>query len=464
MVRIDIRLAVAAAATVLALPASGQAGSWPMNAASPTANQREVRCRNLPDGISAACFAKLERRYLDREVPYGRSLDPRPLAERDGESFWWPPPRNDRIFWRDVFADPLALRRAVHNAANQTRCQAMPGEAPHHLRAACAADAFARLSVLHRACGWVLNWAARELVEDRTAGWEWLRRREPAQRYLIDEANPATLEERDEHFAWRLAKCRQVPPAALAPIEMVRPPYIGFHRNTYDQARMLEDIAARLGSAWANSMPRNGGEANATAKANLAFAYVRLIRFDRPEWQLPLLLAARMHDLESGEPQLDWRGLPRMFAASDIEAAMPTAMRLHRQGWQPLPEREDRDLTWPWAIAPPVVETQYIARRNDRYGNVRWVYPDGGESWFRHDGSVRQTSPGWDEIISENPQIATEGVAARRWTNADGSERWADKLGHEHWLDEDGAEHWIDWRGTEWILLPIGVPFPADSQ
>ena len=220
MARIRIRLAVAAAATVLALPASGQGGSWPMNAASPTANQREVRCRNLPDGVSDACFAKLERRYLNREIPYARPPDPWQFAGRDEETVWWPPPRNDRIFWRDVFADPLALRRAVHNAANQTRCQAMPGEAPHHLRAACAADAFARLSVLHRACGWILGRAGPELARDRTAGWEWLLRYEPAQGDLIDEANPATLEERDEHFAWRLAKCRRVPPAALPHVVM----------------------------------------------------------------------------------------------------------------------------------------------------------------------------------------------------------------------------------------------------
>ena len=466
MARIGIRLAAAAAATVLALAASGQAGSWPMNAASPTANQSEARCRNLPDGISAACFAKLERRYLGREVPYSRALDPRPLAERDRGSFWWPPPRTDRILWRDVFADPLALRRAVHNAANQTRCQAMPGEAPHHLRTQCAADAFARLSTLHRACGWILGWAGSELLEDRVAPWEWLLVYESFQQTLIDETNPATLEERDEHLAWRLAKCRQVSPAALAPIEMIRPPYGGNYVGNRDgQGPGLEDIAARLGSVWANSAPGGTEEdVNATAKATLAFAYVQRIRFARPEWQLPLLLVAKMHDLDSGEPQLDWRDLPRMFAASDIEAALPTATQLHRQGWQPLPEREDRDLTWPWTVAPPVVETRHIARRNDRYGNVRWVYPSGSEYWFGHDGDVQQVHPNSDVLIAGHSQISTAGVAIRRWTDADGSERWADKLGQEHWLDEDGAEHWIDWRGTEWILLPIGVPFPAHSQ
>ena len=52
----------------------------------------------------------------------------------------------------------------------------------------------------------------------------------------------------------------------------------------------------------------------------------------------------------------------------------------------------------------------------------------------------------------------------RRWTDAEGVERWVDEWGEEHWLDADGAEHWIELDGTEWILLPVGKPFPAGSQ
>ena len=419
---------------------------------------------NLPRDVSTACLEKLDRRYVGREVPYGRPSEPLALAERrETSSLWWPLPRVDRITWRDVFADPLALRRAVVDASIQPRCQAMPGEAPHHLRSACAADAFVRLSVLHRACSWILYWDRSELVEDRVAGWEWLLVFEPGQRHLIDEAHPATLEERDQHFAWRLAKCRRVPPAALAPIEMIRPPYIGnILANTHGQGLRLNEIAARLGSPWANSRP--GGierETNATAGVNLAFAYIQRLGFASPAEWLPLILAARMHDLGNDEPQLDWSGLPVAFSAIEIDAAAPMASRLHRRGWQPLPERESRDLTWPWAIAPPVIETQYIARRYDRYGNVRWVYPDGSEYWFGHDGSVEHETPNTDLLVIGHTQISAEGVAARRWTNADGSERWADKLGYEHWLDDEGAEHWIDWSGTEWVLLPIGEPFPT---
>ena len=75
----------------------------------------------------------------------------------------------------------MALRDAVDEAANSPRCQAMEGEAVHWLRAICSADAFARLSVLHRTCGKILYWDDSEYWEEgwEEEEWEWERKELP---------------------------------------------------------------------------------------------------------------------------------------------------------------------------------------------------------------------------------------------------------------------------------------------
>ena len=422
-------------------------------------------------------MAMLDRRHLYEDVrltrPPKAEERPRRLDYHYSDG-WSPLPNVDRIVWRDVFRDPLALRNAVAEAANQPRCQAMGGEAVHRLRSICSADAFARLSVLHRACGEMLYRDGSEYHEGWGADWEWERqvlKEEAGEQNYAHRA--AGLRERELAFAWRLAKCRQVPKDALRPIETIRPPH--FHGNMgnspYDQAYSLLRVAARLGSIWANTQAVVAErQVNSTAEINLALAYLQQAShasagFSMPTtMQLPLLLVAREHDLRGSEPQIDWSELTQEFSTQEIDAAGPVVERLMGMGWRPLSEPAEDDLTEPWTIAPPVVERRFIARRHDDEGNVRWVYPSGWEMWFGKGGAVQQADPAGEWVIVGNPQIATAGVVARRWTDVDGKERWADKLGHEHWLDEEGAEHWIDWRGTEWILLPVGVPLPKDAK
>ena len=210
---------------------------------------------------------------------------------------------------------------------------------------------------------------------------------------------------------------------------------------------------------------------NATAAWDLPLAYIRravgaaLERNASPSMYLPFLLAARHYDLRA-QARIEWSELPQVFSEDEIEAATPTAERLLRDGWQSLPEKEDKDLNWPWAIAPPIVETRFIARRYDRHGNLRWVYPNGAEHWFGPNGEVEMdyVNERGEKVIVYHTQIATAGVRARQWTDEAGNERWTDQDGHEHWIDNDGAERWVDWGGTEWILLPIGVPLPRDAE
>ena len=449
--------------TVVALAVTSFLAAAPMVDAG--CEYDSVHCTDIRGGLSTACMAELDRRYLDAEVRYGR------LPKRGGcgasvedSRMWSPLPRLDRITWRDVFGDAMALRQTVAQAASKKRCQLMAGEARHSLREACAAHAFARLSVLHRTCGGVLAWDARP---DLAAEFADLSAED-----FMDPWDRRSFEDRpgegERQFAWRVARCRGVPKEALRHIETVRPPPLGVG-NRFRQHRGLVAIAGRLGSVWAIAQDGyTAEEVNGMARADLGLAYIaRGKREDAPARRLGFLLVAQLHDSRRESPQIDWSELPQEFSEDELEAARPVAEGLLQDGWRPLPEPQEDALTWPWAIAPPVVETRYIARRYDRHGNVRWVYRSGVEHWFAPDGSVESEYPDEDEpgsILVYHTQMDREGRVARRWTDAAGNERWTDREGHEHWVDGDGAERWVDWGGTEWVLLPIGVPLPEDSE
>ena len=81
----------------------------------------------------------------------------------------------------------------------------------------------------------------------------------------------------------------------------------------------------------------------------------------------------------------------------------------------------------------------------------------------RHlDEDVRHSRP---PKAAEHPGFSTTPTAdGRRFPTSTDSSGAMDKLGREHWLDEEGAEHWIEWGGREWILLPVGAPFPDDLE
>ena len=424
-----------------------------------------VHCTDIRGGLSTACLAELERRYLDTEVRYARPPKRGGCAASVEDSrIWSPLPRLGRITWREVFGDPVALRRTVAQAAGKTQCQLMAGEARHSLRETCAAHAFARLSVLHRTCGGVLAWDARPDLAAEFADLSAEDLMDPWDRRSFGD-RPG---EGERQFAWRVARCRGVPKEALRHIETVRPPPLGVG-NRFRQHRGLVAVAARLGSVWAIAQHgQRADEVNAMARADLGLAYIaRGMREAIPVRRLAFLLVARMHDLRRESPQIDWSELSQEFSEDEMEVARPAAERLLRDGWRPLPEPQEGALTWPWAIVPPVVETRYIGRRYDRHGNVRWVDPDGSEFWFAPDGSVESKYPDEDEpgsIIVYHTQIDRAGRVVRRWTDAAGNERWTDQDGHEHWVDGDGAERWVDWGGTEWVLLPIGVPLPEDAK
>ena len=424
-----------------------------------------VHCTDIRGGLSRTCMAELDRRYLDTEVRFARPPKRGGCgATSDAPGVWSPLPRFGRITWRDVFGDPMALRRTVAQAAGKTECQLMAGEARHSLREVCAADAFARLSVLHRTCSGVQEWDANPDLATEFEDMSVVDLMDLWDRKAYGDRSA----EAEHHFAWRVAKCRSVS-AALTEIPTVRPPYHVWGSD-WGQHPGLVAIAARVGGVWAIAQRGQTAEdLNAMAMADLGLAYLgRANLEDDPAHRLVFLLVARAHDLRREIPQIDWNELPREFSEDQVEAARPLAEALLREGWRPLPESQEDALTWPWAIAPPAVETQYIGRRYDRHGNVRWVYPNGVERWFAPDGTVEYEYQDEDgepgPILTYDVQMDTAGRVVRRWTDAAGNERWTDQDGHEHWVDGDGAERWVDWGGTEWVLLPIGAAFPADAE
>ena len=428
-------------------------------------------CRPLWGDVSAKCLAALDGLYADRDVTRNWHSSPLQDPAAGPRRLWVPLPISDRVVWRDVFTDPLSLRRAVDEAAAKEQCRAMPGESRHDLRDVCAADAFARLSVLHRACGRILEWDGSEHHDGWAVEWEWERR--ALDENPRDGADPAkakaTLAESELHFAWRLRKCRLVPAAAMARVLALRLPPHQFGRHQHTE---LLHVAARLGSPWANTQAGAIPEdVNATAAWDLPLAYIRraagaaLGHNASASMYLPYLLAARDHDLRL-QARLEWGGLEGQFSEAGLNAAHATALRILEDGWRPMTVRSDRGVTWPWTVAPPIVETRFIRRRLDGDGSVRWVYEGGGEEWLGDRGLSHVIGPDDTELVVYGAShiVDRHKPRLRTWADEAGHERWTDQDGLEHWVDDDGAEHWVDWDGTEWVLLPIGVPFPANPE
>ena len=405
----------------------------------------------------------MERRYMER--PVYCALDSTPM-EWSWTRPWRPRPRNEVLVWDDVFDDVAAVRQKVEAAVRDPACRLRENEFRPDLRQPCAADAMTRLAVLHRACrgalateaeanphfqGWRLQWAElRGVIE--ASGDEDYRR-------LV-----ASLEESELHFAWRMAKCRAVPKPILEALPKLRPPSFYAPADQYD---LLIVAAARLGNPWAIVMAgvsmRSGTNAVAVEQwpdAPLPLAYVAL-SFQSAQSSLPYLLAAREEDLRSETPWFNWRGFEQTASAEQIRAALSQAERIRAHGWPPCCEPQRGDSPWPWTDLPTVVSRKFVRRRIDEEGNIRWVFRSGAEEWFK-DGRTYIVNPDGEELILISHSRVGSPIL-RRWTDANGTERWVDEWGDEHWLDADGTERWIDLDGTEWILLPVGKPFPPES-
>ena len=457
-------------------------------------------CPSPSDGMSVECMVALQERYWNKPVLCHAHANP---AREFWKPIWWPKPRNDLLVWREVFENPSSLRADVHAAAANRACRLRGDEFRPDLRRTCAADAMARLGVLHSACqyalymerGWGFEGWEREgdpsqaepsaggarggtpsqaepsaggarggtpsqaKPSPRFEGWRtyWQKRREAET--LGNESywqQVAVQQEAELHHAWRMAQCRQVPVAALVPLRELRPPSV--YSSPFDQGDLLVVAAARLGSEWAlavgASSSRAGSHGNVAVEAwrdaPLPLAYLH--------WShhagLPYLLAARQADLASDAPRFDWRGWERGLAdahGADRVTAVSTVETIRAHGWPPCCARNLSHSPWPWADLPTPVRTKVVRRRIDQSGNVRWMYENGREDWLG-DNVTHSAMPGGETWITYHSHIGR--AVLRRWIDDEGTERWLDEWGDEHWIEADGTEHWIDLDGTEWILLP----------
>ena len=106
-------------------------------------------CPSPSDAVAKACMAALDERYRNKPVLCHAHANP---ARGFRQPVWWPQPRNDLLPWREVFEDPSTLRATVQAAVRNRACRLLENEFRPDLRRTCAADAMARLGVLHGAC------------------------------------------------------------------------------------------------------------------------------------------------------------------------------------------------------------------------------------------------------------------------------------------------------------------------
>ena len=421
-------------------------------------------CPAPSEAVSEECYEALETRYVRR--PVYCDLDSAPGAWRWFRR-WSPLPRKDVLVWADVFEDVAARRGKVEAAMADPTCRLHEHEFRAELRQPCAADAMTRLAVLHRACRGPL--ATEDAANPYFQGWQqaWAERRATIEE-LGDEDYwrlIASLEESELHFAWRMPKCRAVPKPVLEVLPKLRPPSFYAPADQYD---LLMVAAARLGSPWAIARAAvsvgTGIDAAVAIEmwpgAPWPLAYVAFA-FQAGQSSLPYLLAAREEDRHSEAPWFDWHGFEQMVSAEEIKATVPVAERIRAQGWPPCCEPRRGDSPWPWTDLPTVLGRKYMRRRIDEEGNVRWVHRSGAEEWLV-DGRAYMMNPDGEESM-QGSHSRIGALVLRRWTDAHGTERWVDEWGDEHWLEADGTERWIELDGTEWILLPVGKPFPPES-
>ena len=218
-------------------------------------------CPSPWSGIGEQCAAALDGRYQGEPVGLAQLHKNPMLWERS------PPAASDGIEWRDVFADPEETREAATAALGREECHVPEGETRPDLGETCAADAIAKLAMLHEACVMPLvmhsdfnPWRAPgveptwfgpsdDQLDERWAYWIGRLDQDPSlsveeywdRRKEIDDAR--------FRFAWRLMRCKAVPETSLAWLESLPTP-TGNPQNEH-QGGHLTGIAARLGSEWA---------------------------------------------------------------------------------------------------------------------------------------------------------------------------------------------------------------------
>ena len=220
----------------------------------PDVYEMRAACPSLIGELTAQCESALERRFAG-EWPQR----PRPLVPG--------------VTYRELFALNESTYAAVRSALARPECRVPPGRMRADLGESCAADAMARLGLLHFVCD---RWAAQDSggderlrLETRFENERW--DVEPENAEWLDQEGYLSSREHNELVAydraWKHRKCRAMPAEVLewrglrfdhiADGEYVRhgPPWRVRHMQPSSAAMWLSnplwESAARLGSELA---------------------------------------------------------------------------------------------------------------------------------------------------------------------------------------------------------------------
>lgn len=287
-------------------------------------------CHSVFDWATPGCFAALERRYLDAPADRWR---PEPILAVAKP-----------LTWREVFASPMATRKAAAIALGNPECNVPNGQIRNDLKSSCAADEVAKLAVLHQACVAALRDDEMSDITDWEREWEFEVAR--LDREASDQEDyyrrRGRLEDHWYWLSWKLGKCRTVPAQALASIRALRYPSDNSQderRFPHGQAFELMAAAARLGSEWAQAhYLGDAAHINALARFDVARAYANLARryYSGSNDQLVYEIVAVKHALRQGMPP-DRILLDLSTQAPDaVGGASAQAERILARGWRPV--------------------------------------------------------------------------------------------------------------------------------
>ena len=289
-----------------------------------------------------------------------------------------------------MFDAPSATRAQAEVALGRAECLVPEGGYEPGLKRTCAAEALARLGVLHAACVPFLardsdadHWEARWLYEfDRLdeqvpeKGPEYNRRH-------------AVIAEARVHFAWRLQRCRTVPPSSLAPLAGLFTPPPHYDNPDWHQGNYMLRAALAFGSEWALfHFTGSNTFVNALSKTDLTAAYLhRAVKaFVEPQSrdaELVFLLVAMAHDVATLRLRLDWSGWSTPYTDAEIEEARLTARDALAGGWERLPEVSAASQRGGDGAAEAEDPGRVVVRR--------WITKDGEERAITADGTVLVT-------------------------------------------------------------------------
>lgn len=240
----------------MAAPGAAHVAPTPPASRLPDVYEIRAACPSLIGELTAECESALERRFAGE-------WRQRPRAFVAG------------VTDEEIFALDGATYIAVRDALARRECRVPPGQMRPDLSESCAADAMARLGLLHFACD---RWAAQDpdgnerlRLESRFENERW--EVEPDNAEWLDQEGYLASREHNELVAyersWAYRKCRAMPTDALewrglrfdhiADTEYVRhgPPWLA---STHSGERMASYVAAWLSNPLWEAAARLGSE------------------------------------------------------------------------------------------------------------------------------------------------------------------------------------------------------------